>query len=152
LLNLTIASVAETLYFAVARDTRIVSADYVSKIGATKENTIFEGYTPLNPTYPDTIFDGFIELDVSKPINPQLMYIILSSRMYSRFYFEPDKYGEYIAFYDNLKSNKAIMKEFKPVEKKESLIDIINIVNNIQTITGFLRGGYSGPTIIVYKY
>jgi len=151
-LNLTLSSVAKTMYFSTAKDTRTVSIDYVSEIGATKDNTFFEGYTPFNPTGPGTIFSGFEGMDISKPSNPELKYIILSSSMYSRYYAEPDKYGKEIAFYNALKAKKPIIKEFKPAEVKESANDIQNIVNSLQAISGFLKGGYSGPTIIFYEY
>jgi len=151
-LNLTLGSVAKTMYFSKAKDTRNVSADYVSQIGATKDNTFFEGYTPFNPTGPGTIFGGFEGMDIFKPSNPELKYIILSSNMYSRYYAEPDKYGVQIAFYDALKANKAIIREFKPVEVKENTNDIKNIANSLKTISGILKGGYSGFTLIFYEY
>jgi len=154
-LNLTLGSVAKTMYFSTAKDTRIVSMDYVSELGATNSNTFYEGYTPLNPTSPATIFGGFEGMDISKPSNPELKYIILSSTMYSRYYAEPNKYSEQIAFYDALKANKKVIKEFKPITANlpgESSNDIKNIVNSLLAISGFLKGGYSGPTLIFYEY
>jgi len=158
-LNFTLGSVAKTMYFSTVKDTRIVSMDYVSELGATNSNTFYEGYTPLNPTGPDIIFDSFEGMDISKPSNPELKYIILSSTMYSRYYAEPNKYGEQIAFYDALKANKKVIKEFKPITanfsgfgEKESSNDIENIVNSLLTISGILKGGYSGPTLIFYEY
>jgi len=154
-LNLTLGSVAKTMYFSTAKDTRIVSIDYVSEIGATNSNTFYEGYTPFKLTGPSVIFDSFEGMDISKPSNPELKYIILSSSMYSRYYAEPNKYSEQIAFYDALKANKKVIKEFKPITVNlpgESSNDIKNIVNSLLTISGFLKGGYSGPTLIFYEY
>jgi len=154
-LNLTLGSVAKTMRFSTAKDTRIVSIDYVSEIGATNSNTFYEGYTPFNLGKPGRIFDSFEKMDISKPSNPELKYIILSSSMYSRYYAEPNKYSEQIAFYDALKANKKIIKEFKPITANlpdESSNDIKNIVNSLLTISGFLKGGYTGPTLIFYEY
>jgi len=153
-LNLTFGSVAKTMYFSIAKDTRIVSMDYVSELGATNSNTFYEGYTPFKHIGRVSIFDSFEGMDISKPSNPELKYIILSSRMYSRYYAEPNKYSEQIAFYDALKANKKVIKEFKPITANlnESSNDIKNIVNSLLTISGFLKGGYSGPTFIFYEY
>jgi len=152
-LNFTLGSIAKTMYFSTAKDTRIVSIDYASELGATNSNALYEAYaTPFNSTFSSgSIFDSFEGMDISKPLNPELKYIILSSSN-SRIYAEPDKYGKEIAFYNTLKAKKTIIREFKPVEVKESANDIQNIVNSLQAISGFLKGGYSGPTLIFYEY
>jgi len=136
----------------VGRDTRNVSQDYVAEIGATGENTYYEGYTPLSPTVPGIIFLNFEDGNISKPLNPDLKYIILSSTMYNRYYAEPDKYAEQIAFYNLLKENKPILKQFTPVTVNEVAFEPINIMNSLKTIAGFIRGGYSGPNLIFYEY
>ncbi|MDR1560267.1 MAG: hypothetical protein LBS84_11345 [Clostridiales bacterium] len=140
------------MYFAKAIDTRNASVDYTSEIGATKENTSYEGYTPFNPTGPATIFDAFEGGDINKPKNPDLKYIILSSSMYDRFYAEPDEYGGQIAFYDAVKANMPVIKEFKPAAAPENAIDFVNIGNSLTEIIRFINGGYSGPHLIFYQY
>jgi hypothetical protein len=150
-LNISIGSIAKTLYFAKALDTRNAALGYVTEIGATKENTLYEGYTPFNPTGPATIFGG-LEDSITTPMNQDLKYIILSSSMYSRFYAEPDKYGKEITIYEAIKANKTVLREFEPVMVSESSNDLKNIMNSLKNIAGYLSGGYSGPHLIFYEF
>jgi 4-amino-4-deoxy-L-arabinose transferase-like glycosyltransferase len=104
-----IHQITAALYFPVRMsftDTRVVAQEYCKENNITQENSIFEGYTPLLPTYPKTIFDEDLEQE-------GIEYVILSSLMYDRYYAEPYRYTKEIDFYEQIKKDKALVKIFE---------------------------------------
>ncbi|MDR0220804.1 MAG: glycosyltransferase family 39 protein [Lachnospiraceae bacterium] len=83
-LNMLCASFEKTASF-VAEDTRVAALTLVSEYGMTRENTLYEGYTPFRLASPRVIFDDFTDYDFSSPNDTNYEYIILSSSMYNRY-------------------------------------------------------------------
>ncbi len=78
-------------------DTRVISNDYCELNEINRNNTIYEGYTPLEPNYPTKIFPTLQEKI------PKKKYIILSSTIYNRYYAEPDRYQDEIETYAEIR-------------------------------------------------
>jgi len=136
----------------VATDTRIASIEYCLENGISNENTYYEGYTALNPTGPGTVFSGFDNLDITKPVDENISYVIISSSMYNRYYAEPNRYKQQIEFYDRLKKECKTNMIFRPVSgKRSSPVEFANIYYSLSTFAQYVNGGKSGPTIIIYE-
>jgi hypothetical protein len=129
-------------------DTRVIAREFCDVNNITSENSVFEGYTPLNPQFPNMIFD-FEHIS-----NNEIQYVILSSQIYRRYFAEPSRYHEEINFYNNLRSTHNLIYEISPtpMESKNVKQAIENIVYYIK-----LRLGYksdirlNGPTIQIYE-
>ena len=128
-------------------DTRVEATPYCETNGITTENTLYEGYTPLYPTYSRFIFSDF-----TGGVQ-DYQYIILSSSIFNRFYAEPERYQEEIRIYDEIRDEYVLIKEFQPYPTAVSLID------QLENISYFLkyRFGltdevrYSGPVLEIYQ-
>jgi len=129
-------------------DTRVVALDYCIKNGITSENSIFEGYTPFNPQNPGNVFD----FDVNN--NDDKKYIILSSGMYDRYHFEPERYKDAVNFYKLVRKNNIKLKEINativnhgnPIEAVENIVYYIKFLIRLIPVER-----YNGPTIQIYE-
>jgi len=141
--------ITASLYFPVRMsftDTRVVAQEYCNENNITQENSIFEGYTPLLPTYPKTIFDEDLEQE-------GIDYVILSSRMYDRYYAEPKRYNKELNFYDSLQDENTLLISFEPELISSGIIerfeDILFYFRQRVKLTSNDR--YDGPTIEIYS-
>jgi len=150
-LNLVTSSYGNLLTF-ILPDTRIASQAYIEENSINRRNSVFEGYTTLNPTGPTTIMDAFEKTDdVYYLRNNRIENVILSSSIYDRFKAEPTRYTEQVAFYNSLADNYAETKCFSAVPRSSSRIDLVNIYYNISYIIREKIHGIVGPTLIFYE-
>ena len=151
-LNLVTSSYANLLTFLLP-DTRVVSQVYCEENDINESNSVFEGYTTLNPTGPATIMDAFekMEDDVYYLRNNRIENIIISSNMYDRFKREPTRDTEQVALYDSLDNNYIETKNFSEISHSSSGIEIANIYYNIRYIIRAQNHGTLGPALIFYE-
>jgi hypothetical protein len=129
-------------------DTRVASLNYCEENQITAENSLYEGYTPFYPESPKNIFD-------ENPFEDETIdYIILSSSMFGRYYREPHRYHEQIAFYELLRNNLPLQRCFEPENNNNSISEQLDdlayfLINNIRQLPTDPR--YKGPTIEIYK-
>lgn len=153
-LNVLTTNIAD-VYFSVANTSRYASKEYCDKNSITPENTIYDGYSPLLPTYATSITfkmevaDG--KLNITDKEFEKAKYVILSSDMYDRYYAEPDVYKTIIKVYDAVDDECTLIKEYKSEERKENYSCINSIINNVKYISKSLKKGYVGNTIKIYK-
>jgi hypothetical protein len=129
-------------------DTREIALEYCGENDITSEKSVYEGYTPFNPQFPNTIFDYE---DVS---NDEIKYIILSSQMYLRYLDEPNRYYEEVKFYRHIEKYHSLIYEISPTH-----VDSKNVKQAIENIGYYikLRSGTKseirlrGPTILIYE-
>ena len=101
-------------------DTREVALNYCNEMGITAENSLFEGYTPLQPQHPKTIFNEYEE------ITYDIRYIVLSSSMFGRYYREPNVYEREILIYEDIRNNNSLLARFEPDMLEENLFNELN--------------------------
>ncbi len=87
-------------------DTRVAAMKYFEKVGITKSNSLYEGYTPFTP-------GKFRNIRISK-INSKIKYIVLSSDMYARYYADPLRYPNEIQKYETIKQDYPLLTTFTP--------------------------------------
>ncbi len=129
-------------------DTRIIALNYCNQNGITPENSIYEGYTPFAPRNYEVIFDtNFDELEKSTK------YIILSSNMYARYFYEADRYTDEVDFYNSIEQDHTLIKQFSPTSPptnlKEEIEDIAFYVLRHFNINQNNR--YTGPILKIYE-
>lgn len=149
LLSATVVSVSLT-----AKDTRVVGRDYTKSIGATKKNTIFEGYTPMLPYAPWGVFDQFDlrsgELKLSQKALDPAKFLILSGGMRARYLAE-SKYAAEQEFYRAVTESLPQLRVIEPVTQgPPSVWEPLNIQGQAAVLAGYLGGGFSGPAIYFY--
>jgi hypothetical protein len=140
--------ITASLYFPVRMsftDTRVIAQEYCKESNITQENSIFEGYTPLLPTYPKTIFGEDLEQD-------GVDYVILSSRMYDRYYVESQRYIEELNFYESIRTENTLISIFEPEKASSKFLerfdDILFYFKQRLKLTSSDR--YDGPIIEIY--
>ncbi len=129
-------------------DTRILALDYAQTNGITPENSLYEGYTPFQKRQaPKTIFSDYEDQ------KNDYKYIILSSRMYDRFFQEPRRYAEEVSVYERIRKNHRLLATFEPDENAECLIEQFEeIVNFIRrSLNKSAIQNYRGPIIEIYQ-
>ncbi|PKO05987.1 MAG: hypothetical protein CVU41_09360 [Chloroflexi bacterium HGW-Chloroflexi-3] len=129
-------------------DTRVVALEYCIENGITRENSIYEGYTPFNSQNPGNIFD----FDINNLIDKK--YIILSSGMYDRYHFEPVRYKDAVNFYKELRNNNIKLIEIKDTvvnhgKLREAVDNIVYYIKIFIRLIPVER--YNGPTIQIYE-
>ena len=151
-LNFITSSYANLLAF-ILPDTRVVSQAYCEENGINESNSVFEGYTTLNPSGSTTKMDAFekMEDDVYYLGNNRIENIIISSNMYDRFKREPTRYTEQVSFYNSLDDNYIETKRFSGISRSSSRNEITNIYYNISYIIRAKNHGTLGPALIFYE-
>ena len=128
-------------------DTRVKALDYSNENGITINNTYYEGYTPYLPQKPATIFD--IDLTEQTERN----FLILSSKMFDRYYNEPERYQNQIAFYNSVRLNQTSLIKFLPEPEPDTVMDrlddIVYYFNRNFDLTREER--LRGPVIEIYQ-
>ncbi len=128
-------------------DTRLISQKYCQENNITRNNSLYEGYTPIMPTNFGAIFTNYTKF------KGEYDYIILSSSIYGRYFAEPERYAEQIEIYEEIRSQNILLKRFEgyPVAK-DALHRLENIVYFVQLRLGLTdKVRLGGPTIEIYK-
>jgi len=149
--NLITSSIGN-LTAAMLPDTRVASQQYTEENNIDKDNTAYDGYTTFQPNtagrailYFDRINDTYY-LGHSRINN-----ILVSGEMFERYRNEPERYADEVLFYDSLEEYYTEAMRFGDVPRASSMIDAINIANNISYISGVKDKGMAGPILIFYK-
>lgn len=128
-------------------DTRVVSKAYCEENGINLSNTIYEGYSPLYPTFYKIIFEEYQNLD------PQMQYIILSERIYRRFFAESERYSEEIQIYTEIRNDNQLIASFAPYTPATNTLtrleDIFYFIKYRLGLTDEIR--FTGSELEIYK-
>lgn len=152
LTNSVVASVSEDIRF-ISSDTRVTAREELKKIGANKSNTIYEGYTPLNPTYPGTIFDYFNDPYIDPtPIDKAKKYILISGCV-SGTYQDSSRFPQQKNFYNLLADKyKEVWQVKKDVGQLSQLpFEPINVASRVTSAAQLLAGGQTGCDLVIFS-
>lgn len=128
-----------------AKDTRVLALEYLKDNEINRNNSIYEGYTPLSVG-----METNTKYDLSELKNKNIKYVIFSSSMYGR-YIKEDKNGKYkknIDFYNEvIKKNLLIKFQSKCQTKiyKSKISEISSIFSKINSDC------VVGPELKIYK-
>ena len=138
--------------YITLKDTRIAALDYCGEKQIDINNSIYEGYTPLLLNSPLTItvsLDGEGKIVFSEE-QEDANYIILSSKMYDRYYAEPQKYAEQVAVYDAIAEQCGLVFEILEKPNRQDDWACINVLNKILYGIHLKKNDVQGPTIKIY--
>jgi hypothetical protein len=128
-------------------DTRLIALAYCQENGITPENTLYEGYSPFLPQDPKNIDQQEINDNGSKH------YIILSSRMFGRYFEDPLRYQNQIKFYETIRNNHQLIIKFESApgatNSIERIDDILFYIQKYFELVPNTR--FKGPTIEIYE-
>ena len=138
-----------SLYFPIRMsftDTRVIAQEYCQQNQITVQNSIYEGYSPLLPTYPKGIFNEY-------PVEDQVEYVILSSQMNDRYFAEPEHYPDEIDFYENIRQENVLVIKFQPIPQLTGITDRLNEISYFirKQWDNHLVDKIKGPVIEIYK-
>ncbi len=142
-------------YSLAAPDTRKTAKQYADSIGATPENSIYEGYSPFNPGQGGAIIftefvvrDGKLYLSEGARLeHPQ--YLILSSTMRGRYLADP-RYVAEQAFYQAVTDNLPLLRVFGATGMGESKWELPNIRERASYLRRMADDGLTGPNLYIY--
>ncbi len=141
--------------YQVTPDTRVASKEYCEQNGITKDNSIYETYTPLSLTKKATIFNYFEEKDGKYILNDpedKYEYIVLSTKFNGRFLRDKERYVAENAIYDTVKKDFELLHSFKGATGlPQSFFEPLNIVLCIQKINEIQSAGLAGAVIDIYR-
>ena len=128
-------------------DTTVAALRYCQNKGIDENNSVYDGYTPFLPGYA-SVFDP-------EKINDSTQYILLSSRMYDRFYNEPERYAHQIERYETVTNNYSLVKSFSPtlpVSSSKFVSWVDDMIYFTQKRLGKeLPERFNGYTILIYE-
>lgn len=151
LLSLTVSSLAATLRFLVP-DTRISTAATLDELGITRDNTIFEGYSPFVPQGPIEVFDDFRTVDgVLVPRDESKEYLLLSSCVGNR-YNNGELYASEREFYTTVRDQFDLVLSVEAVPPvPRSPLSVVTAINAVSTIAQLASGRGGGCDLEVYS-
>lgn len=130
------------------KNTILVATEYCENHGITRENSLYEQYTPYSTNYASANFiyrSGKISRD----------YVIFSSKMYDRFFNEPQRYANIIKLYQSIRKENKLIKQVNPTQPGSSIRFVAwmeDIGYYVQKLSGKdVSIRYTGPTIQIYK-
>lgn len=148
-INLVISG-AWTTRYVLQTDGRIDALNFCNANGITEENSHFEAYGPFNMRTAGTFDISHMSFDENgKLVLPDytentertyyaypehkenVEYIILSSRMYDRYYAEPEKYADLIEKYEAIAEQYTLVYESESYVPHNSPFAAANIFNKI---------------------
>ena len=144
-------------------DTRVVGLDYAVGAGITRDQTIYDGYTPFAP---GTNFSA-LSMEARAQADPGVRFVMISSAMYDRYLREPDRYSAESAFYQRV-NGMPFVAEFVPNTRtlavqtrttgprgwKGLVPEVANTVDAaafLAYVPGAARP-LGGPTIKIFRY
>ena len=152
MLNMVITSIAFTKMKSLP-NSRILAMTYTQENEVTKDNSLYEGYTPLHTIccYPPlTAFEVTDEAVTIKSEYADKKYYVMSDSFVNRFRYEPDRYVDECRIYDMLETNYEVVY-FNNPDGNYAVND--NIFQNIYYSFKYILGNQtsSGDSITIYQ-
>jgi hypothetical protein len=136
---------------AIAEDTRLSFGPRLDELGVTRENAVYEGYTPLLPNAPKLLFAQMTDVDGHLvPIDPAKRYVVESSCIKARFQTDPRDASKR-EFYRELEAQAPLIASVRVESWRHSWFEPLNIARAPRSIWSYLTGGHSGCSIDVRR-
>ena len=149
--NVLISSLTLTKWSCLP-DARVKAMNFCEEHQITRENSVFEGYTPLVTTYwsgPQTEdFEQKNEILQLKN-NSEKKYYVMSSNFLNRYKNQEDKYSEQLSFYRALDKTYPLIYKLEGSFYQKSICEIKNISYAFDYL--FKEHKATGDTIYIYE-
>lgn len=150
-LNVLLSGMAQTKY-AVSPDTRVIALEYCRENGITKENSIYESYTPLCMSLGGAMMGDAFSLEEGHAVtasDDDAEYFVSSSTYIERYRAEPERYADMIAIYDDLLNMHEVVYEIDPARISQDPFVLRNTILNAGYLASPLQP--SGNTITILR-
>jgi hypothetical protein len=125
--NLLINSAGILLGFTL-KDTRFTLYEIIKTSGIiTKENSIYEGYTPFEPGGCSNIYSKFYNQEYIHK-----KYVIVSSYMYKRYFKEKERYKDQVDLYNKIFSLNLVTAIDSSYNFPNSFFEPLNLIYGIR--------------------
>lgn len=151
LLTNAVVSGMKVSKWSVLTDTRVEAMAFCEENNITKENSIYEGYTPLVTDYWGEQYKSFELKDgvlKVKEKDAAKKYYVLSEVFRGRFRKEAEKYPEAMAIYDNLDTSYPLIYKIKGENYESSAFELKNILYGLEYLFG--NKNLTGQPIYIY--
>ena len=138
--------------FSSLEDSRVQGKEFCMENGINEENTVFEGYSPLEMNGSTIIPIGIDKSgNIMMPNDKRdAKFFMVSSGMYGRFYAEPERYAGAIAMYEAIEDTCDLIYESEIFAFHSSKWSAVNIVYKIMDIIN-CQGKCTGPIVKIYR-
>lgn len=150
LVTQVVASVAQTAQL-MRPDTRVMAYNEFLERGITRDNTLYEGYTPFRERWFDILFDDVEERDGKlTPLDPAIEYVVIGP-MQARFSAEPERYSDEMRIYALIEEQYEVLDVYAP-ESPGSAVPFSNLrlMAAIQSIGSTVSGATGGTAFRLY--
>lgn len=150
-LSLVLSGAAITVW-GMKADSRVYAMEYCKEKKILRENSIFEGYTPLQTTIRDPQYSEFeLQADGTvRTIEKQAAkeYLVISGSFKGRYEKEPERYKDIVAVYRGIDLTYPVLFQVSGKNIGRSVNEIKNIKYQIE----YLRKGHevTGGSIYIY--
>lgn len=146
----SVASGLLVVQSSLTPEARVDAIQFCENNGITKNNTLYDGYSPFCLGGPATINVSFDEQgNINAPSGIQ--YLIISSGMYDRWYAEPERYAAQISMYENIQNRNQLIYSAGGNYYNHSNIGIINIMHAVKGLASHSDDTIGGYTIKIYR-
>lgn len=149
--SLLMGSLAQVA-FALAPDTRAVAANEIAQLGATPENTAYDGYTPFLTDGPRSIASDLTVVDgalTARPPRTELDFALTSSSMVGRYLADSSR-SEGEVYRLLTASTEPIMTWQSIGAPSTPVIEIQRIFDDMKYLNSVAGGAMVGPTLKLY--
>lgn len=147
-----LASSAALAKTAVVPQTRVEALAYCEDHGITAQNSAFDGYSPLCLRTAGFARDSFASAASLESLeNRDIEYIVISSYMYERFDSENPEHADSLAFYDTVRSECELVREWEATKIEQSPLGVFNLTAKIGYLMLPVDECLAGPDNAIYR-
>lgn len=148
----TVISGVKVVKWSTVEDTRITSLAFCEENDITKQNSVYEGYTPLSmDAWPGANFIGFRLDDGKIKVSEKYaakQYFVLSDSFMQRYFNEADAYPEEAAIYKAIVENYPMIYSIDAEKYESSPFEVESVKYGLEYI--FNENSRTGRSIYIY--
>lgn len=135
---------------ALTTEARVDAISFCRENGITAENTLYDGYSPFALSSPATL-PAELSPEGEIVVPEGIRFLIMSSKMYERYYDEPERYAAQTALYDAVQEQCALLYEEGGAYCAHSVFAFKNVAYGIAGLLGHDWDTPNGSVIKIYK-
>lgn len=139
-----------TAQSALTVEARVDSVAFCKENGITAENTLYDGYSPLYLDGPATLPASLNE-EGNLVVCEGTEFLIMSSKMYERYYEEPERYAGQVAVYDAVVDQCTLIYEEGGPYYRHSDWAFMNIIYGMEGLLRHNNETRNGSVIKIFR-
>lgn len=135
---------------ALTVEARVDAVDFCKENGITAENTLYDGYSPFYLDGPATLPVSLDEAG-TVVVPEEIDFLIMSSKMYERYYAEPDRYAGQVAAYDAVQDQCILIYEEGGPYYSHSEWAFVNMIYGVEGLLCHSKDTRNGSVIKIFR-